>query len=390
MAESRIKKIFIFVGEPSGDLHGSYLVKALKASLPGFSFEGVAGPRLRAEGVTGDLVMEDFEVMGLTDVLLSLPKLVRHFYRIRNHIVSTNPSAVILVDYPGFNLRMAKALRKKGYKGKIIQYISPTVWAWGKHRIDEMAKTLDLLLTIYPFESTCFDDTSVSRLNHRYIGNPLCEYLKEYRYDQTWLEKSGIPNAANLIAIFPGSRKGEIVRNLPLLLAAAALYKEKHPEALFALSCTQNSVQEYLQEHPLQPILQNSLFFVPKEYTYELMRNCRTAIAKSGTVTLELALHLRPTVVIYKLTLLNRLYAKHLLKLNLPHYCIVNILGGKEVFPELIEKGLSPANLHQLLEELNADGEKRTACIHQCNEIHKALGINNASHKAAEAITQIL
>src|SRR5262249_37561778 len=133
-----MKKLYIFAGEKSGDLHGSHLVSKLQDISSGLHFEGVAGPKMREQGVKGPLRMEDFEVIGLTDVLISLPKLYKQFYSVRNYILKTNPEAVILIDYPGFNLRLAKSLRDSGYSGKIIQYVSPTVWAWGKHRIDSM------------------------------------------------------------------------------------------------------------------------------------------------------------------------------------------------------------------------------------------------------------
>src|SRR5437016_2086989 len=143
---------FIFAGESSGDLHGSRLMEALKKSK-GCTFTGVGGPLMRAQYMKSILNMEDFLVIGFTDVIKALPKLYKQFYKVRDAILKQEPDCVILIDYPEFNLRLAKALRKKKYKGKIVQYICPTVWAHGKHRINTMANTLDLLLTIFPFEA---------------------------------------------------------------------------------------------------------------------------------------------------------------------------------------------------------------------------------------------
>ena len=183
-------RLFIFAGEVSGDSHGASLVKALKEKKPNIVITGVAGPKLRKEGITGPLVMENFEVMGFTDVILSLPRLIKQFYVTRNYILKENPDAVILIDYPGFNLRMAKALREKKYQGKIIQYISPSVWAWGSHRIIQMEKTLDLLMTIYPFEGAFFSHTS---LKVNYVGSPVKEQLSHYKYNDHWQDLLNIP-----------------------------------------------------------------------------------------------------------------------------------------------------------------------------------------------------
>jgi len=389
--DKAIKNLFIFAGEPSGDLHGSHLARSLQKLQPDLCLEGVPGPQMRFQGVTEILRMEDFEVMGLSDVILALPRLYRHFHKICSHILATKPEGVILIDYPGFNLRLAKSLRKKGYAGKIIQYISPTVWAHGKHRIDSMAKTLDLLLTIYPFESKCYSHTG---LKVDYVGNPLCEYIKQYQYAEDWRSKTGIPEKNRLIALFPGSRKGEIERNLPFMLEAAETILQNNPEMGFGISCANLHVKDYLKRHPFTDSsrLREAIFYVPKEYTYELMRDSHSAIAKSGTVTLELALHQRPTVVVYKLTTLNRLYAKHILKLKLPYYCIVNILAESMVFPELIECGLNTPNLVSAFQAVDdAHGTQRANCLEACNKIALNLaGKAVTSENAAKSIQRLL
>lgn len=381
------RRLFIFAGEKSGDLHGGHLAAALSQDFPNILIDGVAGPDMRSQGITGPLVMEDFEVMGLSDVILSLPKLYRQFYLVRDHIMATAPEAAILIDYPGFNLRLAKALRKKGYAGKIIQYVSPTVWAHGKKRIETMSKTLDLLLTIYPFEAHCFTGTS---LNVSYVGNPLCEYIRNYHYDDAWQQKCGLPNSQHLIALFPGSREGEISRNLPIILESAEMVLKKYPETVFGISCIHPKTEEILKKLA-STHLQKALFCIPTRYTYELMRDSRSAIAKSGTVTLELALHNRPTVVIYQLSILNRIYAKYYLKLNLPHYCIVNILAQKTAFPELIESGLTPQNLYKQFQLIDQDGTFRQECFQTCSELAKTLEANSkASSLAAEFIKRLI
>lgn len=381
--------IFIFAGEHSGDLHGSHLIKALKKYGLTLTLEGVGGPRMRDLGISGPLNMEDFEVMGLTDVLLTLPKLYRYFYKIRNHILRSSPHIVILIDYPGFNLRLAKALRQHGYRGKIVQYVSPSIWAWGKHRIRSMENTLDLLMTIYPFEPAYFCNSPLKTV---YVGNPIQEYIGNYVYDDAWQNKLGINLNKNLIALFPGSRPGEIKRNLPILLKAAHGLYRNTADIQFAVSCPNDTAEKFLaiQLKSADALFKNNIFQVPKHYTYELMRDSCTAAAKSGTVMLELALHKRPSIAIYKLTLVNRLYAKHILKLQLPYYCIVNILANRQVFPEFIEKDLNAKNLSRQLQSLHEFGIPRKNCLEECERLKSMLGNHNASLKAAEYILEML
>ena len=148
--------LFISSGEPSGDLQGSLLIEALLKERSSIRIGAVAGPRMRRLPIEPYFEMEQLSVMGFIDVIAAIPHLIRQFFQIRNKILELNPKAVVCIDYPGFHLRLEKSLRKKGYRGKLIHYISPTVWAWGKKRIPQMEKTLDLLLTIFPFEKKCF------------------------------------------------------------------------------------------------------------------------------------------------------------------------------------------------------------------------------------------
>lgn len=380
---------FIFAGELSGDTFGALLIRELRKSVENLKITGVAGPEMRNEGVTGFLNMEHFEVMGFSDVFRSLPRLRYQFYQIRDYLLENVPRVAIFIDSPGMSIRMARSLRKKGYKGKIVQYICPTVWAWGKQRIKQMAEVFDLLLTIFPFEKEYFKETS---LKVDYVGNPLKEQILQHHYEENWAKLIGIKNTQNLIALFPGSRPAEIQRNLPKLLEAAKRIKNEYPKASLAISCAKDShiplMQELISKQGF--IFNKELFLVPRIYTYELMKLARSALAKSGTITLELAFHRCPTVVVYELTRLNRLIAKYLLRLRLPHYCIVNILTNKRVFPELIEKEFTAEAAHLQLRKLHEKGEYREACIAHCQEIEAIFQEKNASQNAAAAIVALL
>lgn len=383
------QNVFIFAGEKSGDLHGAHLIRALRQKLPTASLFGVGGPSIRAEGIDLVLRMEDFEVMGFSDILGCLPKLYRQFHILLSHILARQADVVVLIDYPGFNLRLAKGLRKKGFKGKIVQYVSPTVWAWKKNRIYTMANHLDLLMTIYPFEKVCYEKTS---LPVKFVGNPLMEYIGQYAYQENWKEALAIPQDAKIIALFPGSRKSEIKHHLPLQLKAAKALLKSDPTRIFCLSCCSEAhsrlIFETIKESSLE--LGKELFLVPNKFTYELMRDCRTAIAKSGTVTLELALHQRPTIVIYHLTAVNHFIAKHLLRLRLPHYCIANILLEKQAFPEIVGKNLKIEDLIENFNHLDQEGSPRENCLTDCKKIASLLHTKNTSVQAALAISGLL
>ncbi|MGZ3732299.1 MAG: lipid-A-disaccharide synthase [Parachlamydiaceae bacterium] len=381
-------RFYLFAGEPSGDLHGSHLLKQLRINHPTAIFEGVGGPLMREEGLRIEpLQMENFAVMGFIDVFKSLSRLIRQFRQVSQTILSNRPEAVILIDYPDFNLRLAKNLRKKGYKGKIIQYISPSVWAWRKNRIQMMAKYNDLLLTIYPFEKQYFQNTSLAVT---FVGNPLSEYLANYPYQETWKNELNIPHELSLLAIFPGSRESELDHNLPLQLQAAKLLLQEESKGI-AISCSTPKHAAIIQKHlNALELPKNNVFIVPSKYTYELMRDSHTALAKSGTVTLELALHHRPTVVTYQLSALNHFIGQYLLRIKLPFYCIVNILLEKTVFPEFIEKMISPKDIFHALQQLDRDTQTRQECLNNCQQLSTLLGYQNASQQAAEAISRSL
>lgn len=380
---------FLFAGEVSGDLHGSCLMQALREQDTSISLSGVGGPRMRTNGLDCLLQMEEFQVMGFSAVFKALPRLWRLFQRVRNAILDTQPDCIVLIDYPGFNLRLAKALRKYNFKGKIVQYICPTVWAHGRKRIQTLADHFDLVLSIYPFEAAYFAHTA---LPVKYVGNPLTDTIRSHSYQADWAAQIGLPLDTELIALFPGSRQEEVKRHLPQQIHAAALLKQHYPHIKFALSCAQEGLQpillQMLQKAPLR--LDEDLYIVPPCHHYELMHACHTAIAKSGTVTLELALHGVPTVVHYELSSTNYLLAKYLLRLNLPHYCIVNILRQQTVFPELIGQKILPTTLYEQVAFLYSDRDRRAQIVANCHSLKQQLGDQPSHQLAARAIEELV
>jgi lipid-A-disaccharide synthase len=302
--------------------------------------------------------------MGFIDVLLALPRIWLRFRRAVRAIEQSQPSVVVTIDYPGFNLRLARTLRKRGFTGKLVHYVCPSVWAWGKRRIPLMARTLDLLLCILPFECALFQGTPLKTL---FVGNPIAQRVRGERGQ----EKDAEP----LIALFPGSRAHEIRRNLPYMLRAC----ERFP-ARIAVSATQEAVvRQYLRGAAVE--------LVPASETSALMRRAHFAMAKSGTVTLELALHRVPTVVIYAVSFLDYLIAYHILRIRLPYYALPNVIAGREVFPELIGPRLTDQSLKTALARITLESPR----IEQaCEQLATQLEDKSPSKEAAQALLPFL
>jgi lipid-A-disaccharide synthase len=355
--------IFIFAGETSGDLHGYKLVRELKKTFPNAHLFGVGGPKMRAEGLDCILEMEKFQVMGFIDVFFALPRLMRYFFSLRNLLLKKQPDLAFFIDYPGFNLALAKSLSKRSFKGKICHYICPSVWAWGKKRISKMEKILDHLFVIFPFEAALFDK---QKLQVDYVGHPLVQNI---------YTGPAITTDGRLIALFPGSRQKEILRNFPLQLQVAKKLSSEFPDLKFAVSVSEPSFTPILKQLCLEAKFDQATLF-SSDQNGALMKSCTLAIAKSGTNNLELALHQVPTIVTYGVGPMDLFIVKNILKIILPFYCIVNIIAGKEVFPELIGPNFTEESLYTQAMRLLSSEQALKECREKCAEIGKILEKN--------------
>ncbi|MDJ0651458.1 MAG: lipid-A-disaccharide synthase [Simkaniaceae bacterium] len=370
--------LFIFAGEVSGDLHGQKLLKELYALNPKLKVKGVGGPKMRAVGMDCMIPMEEFQVMGFSDILASLPKLYKKFKSIKKEILANEPKGVITIDYPGFNLRMAKALAKKGSSAKRIHYICPTVWAWGKRRIPKMERYLDRVLTILPFEANLF---SKDRLDVTYVGHPLISRIGTHCYDPHWNKKYGIENERSILSIFPGSREKEIHRNFPLQIKVAKKMQKDNPDLFLAISCADDRFLPLLKKQK-----EEDLAVITSEHSYELMRASHLAIATSGTVTLELALHHIPTVVTYAINPLDVFIAQTIFRIDLSYFALPNIIFSGELFPELFGPDLKEEALYQKMQEFMISEYLRSTCIENCKKLKNFLGKKDASKEAARVV----
>ena len=354
--------LVLLAGEPSGDLQGALLLEKLFAERPGLKIAAVAGPRMRQFPIECILPMEELQVMGFVDVVLALPRLARIFFALRTFVLQRNPKAVVGIDYPGMHLRLYKALRKRGFSGKLIHYICPTVWAWGKKRIRTMEETLDLLLAILPFEPACFQHT---RLRTEYVGHPLVHAVRG----------TAKFAAGKWLALFPGSRPREVERNLPLMLKVAERLRNEDPELRVAVSGA---------------AAPSWAVSVPREETHALMRSAHLALAKSGTVTLELALHGVPTVVQYAIGRLDTFLAQRVFRIRLPFYALPNIVAGKLIFPEFFGPYLTSDNVFRAARGLLFDKTKREDVIADCRTLVQRLGNTEAALIASRYILKIV
>lgn len=368
--------IFIFAAEDSADSFGKNLIKELLIINPNLKILSVAGPRMREFNIFTLMKMENFQVMGFVDILFALPRLIKNFIYLRKAILKYNPKICVFIDYPDFNLLLEKSLRKKGYKNKLIHYVAPTVWAWRKKRADFMAKYLDLLLTIFPFEKKYFSHT---KLDVRYIGHPLT-------FDLIKNQKN--INSKDLIGIFPGSRKNEIERNFPYQLLVAKRLIEENNSLKFAISVTNEPlIEKIFKNHNLKN--ENFIFF-NREKNYEFMEKLKLAFATSGTITLELALSKVPTIVNYVIKPLDLFIARKIVKINLPYYCMVNIIANKQIFYELYGPNLTPDNLYEKANKLLYDEKTKNDCLSECENLIKLLGVKNSNKEAANIISTFL
>lgn len=373
--------LFIFAGEVSGDLHGEKLLKELYALNPKLKVKGVGGPKMRAVGMDCIFPMEEFQVMGFIDILSSLPKLYKKFKKVKEEILANEPKGVITIDYPGFNLRMAKALAQKNCLSKRIHYICPTVWAWGKRRISIMERSLDQVLTILPFEANLF---SKDRLDATYVGHPLISRIGNHCYEPQWNKKYGIERERSILSIFPGSREKEICRNFPLQIKVAKKIQKENQGLLIAISCSDERFLPLIRQQG------KDLMIIKSKHSYELMRASHLAIATSGTVTLELALHHIPTVVTYAINPLDVFIAQNIFRIDLPHFALPNIIFSGELFPELFGPHLKEETLYHKIQEFMLSEYMRSNCIEKCKKLKNFLGKKDASKEAARAIIKSL
>ena len=374
-------KYYLIVGEASGDLHASNLMKALKEADPDAQFRFFGGDLMSAVGGTRVKHYKELAYMGFIPVLLHLRTIMSNMSRCKKDIIEWKPDVLILVDYPGFNLSIAEHIHKNS-DIPVYYYISPKIWAWKEHRIKNIKRDIDKMFSILPFEVEFY-----KKHNYEidYVGNPCVDAVAAYQenYNETreeFLASSGLPNK-QIVALLAGSRKQEIESNLPMMLDAI----EKYPDHLPVIAKAPGIDREYYSQF-LQG--RKAILF---EGTYRLLMHSHAALATSGTATLETALFRVPQVVCYA-TPLPKLYSwlrKKFLKVK--YVSLVNLIADKEVVTELVADTMRPSYLDEELKKLlGHNSEYRNKMFEEYDRIIGILGSARASRSAAEAIYNTL
>lgn len=371
-----MKSLFLIAGEVSGDTHGAALLESL-STFGDWRFSGLGGPAMRRHSDEIEDWLGEAAVLGLWEVLKKYGYFRRKMDETVARVMETQPDGVVMIDYPGFNLRLARRLRDLGYRGKLIDYISPQVWAWKKGRIKVMAELLDRMICIFPFEKELYEN---SGLPTDFAGHPLVDSLAPVR-------ARGIVREENLVALMPGSREREIEALFPAMLGAVPLLRARFPELRFVTSGANEMLSTRLGEMIRATGLED-IVSVGTRTSHEIFCRATVGVVASGTATLEAACLGLPYCLVYKVAWLTAVVARRVM--SVPFLGIVNVLAGREVVKELLQEKAGAAAIAEELGRLLSDPAARLALQADLAATVALLGEGGAHHRAAEAVAATL
>ncbi|HZN07445.1 MAG TPA: lipid-A-disaccharide synthase [Pyrinomonadaceae bacterium] len=369
----------IVAGEPSGDAHAAALVSALRKKNSQIEYFGATGPLMRAQGVETIVNSDQLAILGILEVAQALPKFISAFRKLKAAAIERSPDAVVLVDWPEFNLRLATSLHRRGIK--VIYYISPQLWAWRPRRISNIKRDVDLLLSILPFEAEWYKTRGVDHVE--FVGHPLAGEVEPRIGREEFCRQHGLDFQKPIVSFLPGSRRKELERILPPMADAIRKLKQTHPEIQYVIAVARSRTIDETKE-----ILSslNSIKIVQGQTREALAASDAAAIA-SGTATLEGALLETPMVVVYKESAVNWHTLGRLI--TVPHYGLVNLVAGSEIAKELMQTDLTGDNLaHELVQLL--DPGRNQAAREELRLVGARLGEAGASERAANLILDFL
>ncbi|MEX1199963.1 MAG: lipid-A-disaccharide synthase [Methylophaga sp.] len=378
MADNR--QIFIVAGEASGDAHAARLVAALKQHTPQLYIGGIGGDAMRAAGA--DIVQDfaDLAVMGLFEVLKSYPRIKAIFNQTVSRLKRDKPDLLVLVDYPGFNLKLAKQAKKMGIP--VLYYISPKVWAWRAGRVKQIQKTVDHMAVLFPFEVPIYEQAGVPVTC---VGHPLVDAVKSDLDNAAAKAKFKLDPQHRVIGLFPGSRRSEINALLPLMLAAAERIQQRHFDVSVVLPLAPGISLDYIKS--LTDKSRLPIQVVPGDF-YDLIKACDAIVAASGTVTLEIALLGTPHLIAYKVSPWSYRILKRLVRI--PYVGLCNIVSGEPLITELLQDEVTEVRLDQLLTDLltHPQSHQRAEKIQQ--QVLSALGPAGGADNAAKLVLKLI
>ncbi|MEE2942187.1 MAG: lipid-A-disaccharide synthase [Verrucomicrobiota bacterium] len=384
------RTILMIAGEASGDTLGAELIESIRQQPKGenINFIGAGGPKMEAAALRSEFDLSEHAVVGIWEVLKNYFKFRRLFRQLFELATRREPDAIVLIDYPGFNLRFAKAIRRYnthgdgafgGWQPKIVCYVSPQLWAWKEGRIKQIAKDIDLMLSIFPFEKDWYAER-VPAFSVKFVGHPLVD-----RYPLTKQDKKNLPLNPDLfteqptVLLLPGSRRREIQKHLPVMLDAAKIVSKKIKIRL-SMVLPSNEMLVLAKQH----ISTDTEINLKVGGLAKALDQASLAIASSGTITMECAWFQVPTVVLYKTSPMTHLLAKALLKV--PYLAMPNLLAAEELFPEFIQSNANAGNLAKASIRLLMDKSERARILNGLDRVANQLGQPGAVNRAAQAV----
>ena len=365
-------KYYIIAGEASGDLHASNLIAELKKKDAHAEFRAWGGDLMKKQGATLVKHYRYMAFMGFVEVAVNLRKVLNNIKECKNDMLTYKPDAVILVDYPGFNLRIAKFAHDNGLK--VFYYISPQVWAWKRRRVKKIKQSVDEMLVILPFEEDFYKKYGV---NVNYVGNPLLDALSRTNEISrlSFSRKNSLSEKREIIALLPGSRTQEVKRTLPTMLSVMP----KFPDYQFVIAKAPSLDKDFYKN-----MIGDADVQIVENQAYDLLQHASAALVTSGTATLETALFTVPEVVCYKANPISYWIARYLIRVK--YICLVNLILNKEAVKELIQGDLNTDNLTDELNKLLHDFKRQRQLLEDYETLKDVMGSAGASEKAAEII----
>ena len=371
-------RIFISAGETSGDRHAADLIYALRDREPTVEVSGFGGRAMAAAGAAVDTTLVDAPIIGLGGIASRLLEFRRLIKETARKLRATKTDALVLVDYPGFNLRLAEAARAEGIR--TAYYIGPQVWAWGAGRIEKIKRNVDLLLVVFDFERALYEKAGVPA---RFVGHPLLDQL-DFSPDTTFRRRHGLDGEAPLLGLFPGSRPAEIDRLYPVMLQTAALLRATRPELQWACAAAPGIPLAHYERHQSE---QGARITVVEGATHSLMKSADLALVASGTATLETALLGTPQLVLYRTDPLTYFLGRLLIRI--PRIGLVNIVAGRELAPEFIQGRCRPDIVAQAALRYLSHRSLKAGFAPVASELRVKLGRPGAASRAALAVWEL-
>ncbi|MBU4375996.1 MAG: lipid-A-disaccharide synthase [Candidatus Omnitrophica bacterium] len=378
-----MKKIFIVAGEASGDLHASRLVREIKSCEPSVVFMGIGGQNMSLAGVRVFYRADELAIVGVWDIFKHFKKIKEMFFLFLKEVDKEKPDIVILVDYPGFNLRLLKELKKR--KVKIIYYISPQLWAWGKNRIYTIKKYVDKMLVFFDFEGELYKKYGVPV---ECVGHPLLDIAKPSIGKDAVFEELHFNPEKKTIILLPGSRESEINALLPMMLSAALKIHNLREDIQVILVRSQAIAPEIFDTHLRGFDLPCRIAENRGTELYDYLSIADLALVSSGTATLECAIMDVPMVIVYKISLLNAILMKPFIRV--PHIGLVNILPKKKIVPELIQFDATPNKIYEEALKILTNPSVSGAIRKDLDALRRSLGSEGASRRAAKAVIKLI